>query len=147
MVKRQSTPPSHRLPALSPEGAGVMNVLVASDDSAFRRVTAFLLSRRGFVTTELRRACLAKMIGEPLALGAEALVIDVDGDFDQADVTVSLLEESNPGLAVMLVTRDRDAALWGEDHGLRLFSKWDAFDDLVLELDGLRLATRRAGLP
>ncbi len=124
-----------------------MNVLVASDDSAFRRVTAFLLSRRGFATTELSPTCFAKAFGERLEVNAEALVFDLDGVIDPSPASISVLRDSNPHLAVMVVSRDRDAALWSEDHGLRFFPKWDAFDELVDELDGLRLATGRARLP
>lgn len=142
MVKLKSSPPSLRLPPLFHGGVvATMRILVASNDSPFRRVASFLLGRRGFSVAEAGVSTMLELLG---AHEHRVIVLDGEGSLDEAARLASLLEDFHPGLAVLVVVGDRDLSEDGGELTRPVFHKWDSFEALAEAIEDLRVPARSA---
>lgn len=109
-----------------------LRVLLAGRDRRFLRVTAFLLSRRGYDVTE---APLNESVPAADRFHADVVLLDAGMSRAEAARLANQLTALACPPAVLVVTANGHRA----SAGLRVVEKWEPIDDLVKEIEAASL--------
>jgi CheY-like chemotaxis protein len=109
-----------------------LRVLLAGRDRRFLRVTAFLLSRRGYDVTE---APLNESVSAADRFHADVVLLDAGMSRAEAARLASQLAALACPPAVLVVTANGHRT----SAGLRVVEKWEPIDDLVKEIEAASL--------
>jgi CheY-like chemotaxis protein len=109
-----------------------LRVLLAGRDRRFLRVTAFLLSRRGYDVTE---APLGESVRAADRFNADVVLIDAGISRAEAGRLANQLHALACAPAVLVVT----AKGVNGNTGMRSVEKWEPIDDLVREIEAASL--------
>jgi hypothetical protein len=110
-----------------------LRVLLAGRDARFMRVTAFLLSRRGYAVT---RSSLAEALEAAERQRSDVVLVELDGSRVDAGRAVAALQASVAAPAVVLLTADTVRNGW---NGLPALDKWTPIEQLAAEIEAAAL--------
>jgi CheY-like chemotaxis protein len=110
-----------------------LRVLLTGRDARFMRVTAFLLSRRGYAVT---RASLADALEETERQRADVVLVELDGSRVDAGRAVAALQASVAAPALVLLAADPARNGW---NGLPALDKWTPIEKLAAEIEAAAL--------
>jgi CheY-like chemotaxis protein len=109
-----------------------LRILLAGRDRRFLRVTAFLLSRRGYEVCEAPLGESARAAGR---FNADVVLIDAGVSRAEAGRIANQLHALPCAPAVLVVT----ARGSNGSTGMRAVEKWDPIEDLVKEIEAASL--------
>jgi CheY-like chemotaxis protein len=109
-----------------------LRVLLAGRDRRFLRVTAFLLSRRGYDVTE---APLTESVSVADRFHADVVLLDAGMSRAEAARLANQLTALTCPPAVLVVTTNGHK----QGTGMHFVEKWEPIDDLVKEIEAASL--------
>ena len=109
-----------------------LRILLAGRDRRFLRVTAFLLSRRGYDVTE---APLGESVVAADRFLADVVLLDAGISRAEAARLANQLHALTCSPAVLVVTANGNKG----EAGMRVVEKWEPIDELVEEIEAALL--------
>jgi DNA-binding response OmpR family regulator len=106
-----------------------LRVLLASRDRRFMRVTAFLLSRRGYAVT---RVGVNDVVAMALRERSDVVLLEVGESRTTVARTVTALQVSSAPPALVLLAEDGVLEGWS---GLSILDKWTPIELLAKEIE------------
>lgn len=110
-----------------------LRVLLAGRDRRFLRVTAFLLSRRGY---DVNEAPLGESVPAAERFNADVVLLDAGMSRAEAARLANQLHALPCSPAVLVVTANGNM----QGAGMRLVEKWEPIDELVEEIEAASLS-------
>jgi CheY-like chemotaxis protein len=110
-----------------------LRILLAGHDRRFMRVTAFLLSRRGYAVS---RSSLADALQTAERQRADVVLIELDGSRVETGRVVAALQASAAAPALLLLGGNGPSDAW---TGLSALYKWTPIDVLAGEIEAAAL--------
>lgn len=117
-----------------------LHVLVAAQDRRFQRMAGFLLTRAGLEVSTLRK--VRELLPTIEARRPDIVIVDGTKSLSEAARTAAVIEALHPGTTVVLVAEDERIPAVAN---LRVYPKWESFDDLVASLERMHLGLTEAG--